>query len=50
MKENPVSKVSRDRENNQRDKWLSEEDERRLLENSPEWLRELILLAPYTRD
>jgi integrase len=48
VKENPVSKVSRDRENNQRDKWLSVDEERRLLENSPEWLRELILLALHT--
>ena len=48
VKENPVSKVSRDRENNQRDKWLSEEEEQRLLENSPGWLQELILLALHT--
>ncbi len=48
MKENPVGKVSRDRENNQRDKWLSVEEERRLLENSTEWLRELIRLALHT--
>ncbi len=48
LKENPVSKVSRDRENNQRDKWLSEEDERRLLEHMPGWLREIVLLALHT--
>lgn len=47
-KENPVSKVSRDRENNQRDKWLSEEDEQMLLANMPEWLREIVLLALHT--
>ncbi|WP_285442497.1 tyrosine-type recombinase/integrase [Candidatus Brocadia sp. AMX2] len=48
LKENSVSKVSRDRENNHRDRWLSIEDERRLLENMPEWLREIVLLALHT--
>ncbi|MCK6467334.1 MAG: tyrosine-type recombinase/integrase [Candidatus Brocadia sinica] len=48
LKENPVSKVSRDKENNHRDKWLSVEEERRLLENMPEWLREIVLLALHT--
>ncbi|TLD40107.1 MAG: phage integrase family protein [Candidatus Jettenia ecosi] len=36
------------KENNQRDKWLSEEDEQRLLENIPGWLREIVLLALHT--
>ena len=48
VKENPVNKIKKDRENNQRDKWLSEEEERRLLENSPEWLREIILFDLHT--
>lgn len=43
IKENPVNRIKRDRENNQRDKWLSYEDEQRLLENSPGWLREIIV-------
>ncbi len=48
LKENPVSRVSRDKENNQRDKWLSVDEERRLLENMPEWLREIVSLALHT--
>ncbi|GIL20013.1 phage integrase SAM-like domain-containing protein [Candidatus Jettenia sp. AMX1] len=35
LKENPVSKIPKDKENNQYGKWLSEEGERRLLENIP---------------
>lgn len=45
LKENPVSKIPKDKENNQYGKWLSEEGERRLLENIPGWLREIVLLA-----
>jgi site-specific recombinase XerD len=42
---NPVLKVEKLKENNQRERWLSEDEERRLLDNSPEWLRGLIILA-----
>ncbi len=32
-------------ENNERDRWLTDDEEKRLLENSPEWLREIISFA-----
>jgi site-specific recombinase XerD len=43
MKENPVIKVSKEKENNKRDRWLAEDEEERLLENSPQWLRDIIV-------
>jgi integrase len=45
LKENPVSKVQKERENNKVDRWLAEAEERRLLEKSPDWLREIIVFA-----
>ncbi len=45
IKDNPVSRVTKEKENNQRDKWLTVDEERRLLENAPEWLREIIIFA-----
>ena len=42
---NPVLKVGKLKENNQRDRWLSQDEERRLLDNSPEWLKDLIIIA-----
>ncbi len=43
--ENPVSKVPKEKENNKRDRWLKHEEERRILELSPEYLREIIIFA-----
>ena len=43
LKDNPVSKVPRERENNERDRWLTVEEEVSLLECSPDWLRDIIL-------
>ena len=40
---NPVSRVSKEKENNERDRWLTVDEEMSLLENSPEWLRDIIL-------
>ena len=48
IKENPVSKVTKERENNRRDRWLTSEDEQMLLENSPQWLKEIIVFALHT--
>ncbi len=48
IKENPVSKIKRERVNNLRDRWLTLEEEERLLEASPEWLRDIITFAIYT--
>lgn len=45
LKENPVSKVKKERENNQRDRWLTEGEEKRLLENSSKRLRKIIAFA-----
>ncbi len=40
LKDNPVSRVQKERENNEVDRWLTEYEERRLLGNRPDWLRE----------
>lgn len=48
VKENPVSKVTKERENNKRDRWLTYDEEKRLLENSPQWLRDIIIFALHT--
>jgi integrase len=48
MKENPVIKVSKEKENNKRDRWLTEDEEKRLLENSPHWLRDILVFALHT--
>ena len=45
---NPVVKVGKLKVNNQRDRWLSLEEERRLLDKSPEWLKDLIIIALHT--
>lgn len=48
IKENPVSKVPKEKENNERDRWLTDEQERRLLKNAPQWLREIIVFDLHT--
>ncbi|WP_261340990.1 tyrosine-type recombinase/integrase [Candidatus Scalindua japonica] len=45
LKDNPVSRVQKELENNEVDRWLTEGEERRLLGNSPDWLREIIAFA-----
>lgn len=40
---NPVSKVPKEIENNEKDRWLTEDEEKRLLEVSPQWLRDIIV-------
>ncbi|MFQ5964676.1 MAG: tyrosine-type recombinase/integrase [Candidatus Scalinduaceae bacterium] len=45
LKYNPVSKVSKEKEKNKRDRWLNGDEERRLIENSPEWLSEIIIFS-----
>jgi len=42
---NPVSNVSRLKENNERTRWLSDEEEALLLSNSPEWLTDILVVA-----
>ncbi|MBU6392314.1 MAG: site-specific integrase [Planctomycetota bacterium] len=48
IKENPVLKVPKEKENNERDQWLTGDEEKKLLENSPQWLRDLIVFALHT--
>lgn len=45
MKENPVSRVSREKVNNQRERWLTSEEEENLIAASPGWLQEIIIFA-----
>lgn len=47
-KENPCSKVSKERENNIRDRWLTSEEEAALLAQCNGWLREIVLFALHT--
>ena len=47
-RENPVSRVSMERENNKRDRWLSPEEEARLLECCAPWLRDVVTVALHT--
>ena len=41
----PFSKISYEKENNERDRWLTDDEEKGLLGNCPEWLREIINFA-----
>ena len=43
LKENPVSKVPKEKEDNERDRWLTKDDEERLLEYCPTWLKEIVV-------
>ena len=45
LKDNPVSRVQKERECNEVDRWLAEDEERRLLGKSPDWLCEIIVFA-----
>lgn len=47
-RENPVSKVSMERENNKRDRWLSVEEETPVLQGCAPWLHELVMFALHT--
>jgi len=43
--DNPVCRVSMERENNTRDRWLTVEEEQRLLQAVSPWLRDVIIFA-----
>ena len=43
LRDNPASRVPKDKENNERDRWLTKDEEKKILDNSPEWLREIII-------
>ena len=46
--DNPVQRVSREKVDNQIERWLTLEEEQRLLDASPLWLREIIVFAIHT--
>lgn len=45
IESNPVSKVSMEPEDNKRDRWLTLDEEERLLNACPHWLREIVVFA-----
>lgn len=45
VKENPVTRIALERENNKRDRWLIPGEEKRLLKASAAWLRNFIFFA-----
>ncbi len=45
VKENPVSRVSREKETTRIERWLTFEEEEKLLNASPEWLRDILIVA-----
>jgi len=45
LKDNPVSRVSRERVNNIQERWLTFEEEEKLLDASPKWLQGLIIFS-----
>lgn len=46
--DNPVTRVSMEQENNARDRWLSCEEEYRLCQVAPGWLRDIVIFAIHT--
>ncbi len=47
-RDNPVSRVAMEKENNRRDRWLIYKEEEQLIQVAPPWLREIILFALHT--
>ena len=45
VKENPVKKVAKEKVNNLIERWLTMEEEQKLLASSPRWLQEIIIFA-----
>jgi integrase len=48
VSDNPVCRVSMEREQNMRDRWLTEAEEKRLVSAAPDWLREVLVFALHT--
>ena len=48
LSENPVSKVSKEREDNERDRWLSYDEETKLLGECSDWLRDITNFGLHT--
>jgi len=45
VKENPVSKISKEKVHNSIERWLTFEEEERLLASSPKWLQDIIIFS-----
>jgi len=45
IKDNPVRKVAKEKERNQIERWLTDDEEKRLMSASPDWLRPIITFA-----
>ena len=48
LKDNPVQKVKKERVNDTIERWLTQEEEERLVRVSPKWLQEIIIFAIHT--
>lgn len=48
MTDNPVLKIAKEKVRNLIERWLTLEEEQRLLDTSPPWLQEIILFALHT--
>ena len=48
VKENPVRMVSRERKDRSKERWLTLEEEGRLLKESPPWLKDILTFAIHT--
>ena len=48
LRDNPVSRVQREKLDNEIDRWLTDDEEVRLLENCPKWLGEIVVFGLHT--
>jgi len=43
LKENPVARVQKEKGNSKRDRWLTMDEEEKILSNSPKWTKEIVV-------
>jgi integrase len=48
VKDNPVKRVKKEKLNNTIERWLTQDEEERLMKASPAWIREIIVFAIHT--
>lgn len=48
VKDNPVKRVKKEKLNNTIERWLTQDEEERLLKASPAWLKEIVVFAIHT--
>ena len=48
IEDNPTKKVKKERVNNIKERWLSDEEEANLIKTSPKWLKDIIIFAIHT--